>query len=190
MTQHSDAACGEDRIRAILDVAEQASERAIEAIDHALEDHPSDPRLHFLRGSLLIDLNRFVDAHAALTQATELAPEFHLARFQLGFFELTSGEADAARASWEPLKRALPPNHHLMLFVAGLESLIDDRFAECVDTLRRGIAANIENLPLNRDMQLIIDKCEELLPRHDAVGQHEPKDDISAASLLLGTRRH
>lgn len=190
MTEPTATLCDDARMQEILGQADADSMKGVRAIDKILPDYPNDPRLHFLRGSLLIGLKRFVEAHDALTRAVTIAPDFALARFQLGFFELTSGEANAALETWEPL-RALPPGHWMLSFVAGLEHLIADRFEACIAMLREGIAANTETLPLNHDMQLIIEKCEELLgdgPKADA-GEAE----VSATSLLLrstgGTRQ-
>jgi tetratricopeptide (TPR) repeat protein len=167
----------------LLAQAEGDSLQGISAIDLALVDYPLDPRLHFFKGSLLIGLKRFIEAHDALSKSIEIAPDFALARFQLGFFELTSGEADAATETWQPL-RALPAGHWMLHFVTGLEHLIADRFQACIAALQAGIAINTENLPLNRDMELIIEKCRELL----AAKVDEPTADeaeVSATSLLL-----
>jgi tetratricopeptide (TPR) repeat protein len=190
MMQGPGPQCDEDRLQAVLALAAQDTQLGIGEAERALADFPDDPRLHFLRGSLLIEQRRFVEAHAALSRAVALAPDFHLARFQLGFFELTSGEPDAARASWQPLRQALPPGHFLARFVAGLEALLADRFADCIAALREGISANAENPPLNRDMELIVEKCEELLRDRRADDGEDGPGAISAASLLLGSRRH
>ena len=176
--------CDDGRMQAILAAADGDSSKGVAAVDVALADYPYDPRLHFLKGSLLIGLKRFVEAHDALSRAVEIAPDFALARFQLGFFELTSGEAEAAVQTWRPL-HGLAPEHWMLSFVIGLEHLIADRFAECIAALRAGIAANNENLPLNHDMQLIIAKCEELIAENAADAGGEGQADVSATSLLL-----
>ena len=51
--------------------------------------------------------------------AVALAPDFLIARYQLGFFELTSGEVDNALATWGPLLR-LPEDNYLRQFVEGM----------------------------------------------------------------------
>ncbi|HEX4695786.1 hypothetical protein [Sphingomonas sp.] len=148
-------------------------------VDRALADFPADPRLHFLRGSLLAGIGRPIEALASLKAAVDLAPDFAIARFQLGFFQLTSGEAADALSTWGPLA-LLPEGHYLRTFVGGLTYLIRDEFPQAIEQLRLGIAANEENPPLNRDMQLIIDRVGE-------IGSDAGTDEtMSATSLLLG----
>ncbi|MFD1034611.1 tetratricopeptide repeat protein [Sphingomonas hankookensis] len=146
-------------------------------IDDLLTTYPDDARLHFLRASLLVG-SRPIEAHAAFSRAVAIAPDFAIARFQLGFFELTSGEGARAIATWAPLLD-LPEGHYLHRFVTGLTHLIHDRFADAVATLRDGIAANTETPPLNGDMQLLIAECEAQMGEPVAVGE------TSATSFLL-----
>ncbi|MBY8825569.1 hypothetical protein [Sphingomonas colocasiae] len=182
----TDSLCAEDALQDIILTAQADSARAVDKIDQLLQKHPGDARLHFLKGSLLVELKRHFEAHRAMSQAIAIAPDFEIARFQLGFFELTSGEADRAIETWRPLKD-LPIEHYLRRFVVGLEHLIDDRFEQCVTELGAGIAANTENLPLNRDMELIIARCAEILtPNADAT--QKESDVVSATSFLLGSK--
>ena len=69
-----------------------------------IAEHPQDGRLRFLQGALLADQRQYGEAATAMRRAVELAPDFVLARFQLGFLELTSGQATAALAAWGPLQ--------------------------------------------------------------------------------------
>jgi tetratricopeptide (TPR) repeat protein len=175
--------CAEDALQNVVAVAQADSSRGVELIDQLLTDYPDDPRLHFVRGSLLVELKRHIEAYSAMSRAVEIAPGFEIARFQLGLFELTSGEADRAISTWVPLKE-LPPQHYLNLFVRGLEHLIADRFEQCIAALRAGIASNAENQPLNRDMELIIDRCDEIIASTSRSTPDEG-DAVSATSLLL-----
>ena len=116
-------------------------------------------------------------------RAVDLAPEFAIARFQLGFFLLTSGEPAEALSVWGPLAM-LPKENYLRMFVAGLTHLIRDEFDETIRNLEQGIAANPENPPLNRDMQLIIDQVRTLQADKAAAGPGAD-DSVSATSFLL-----
>lgn len=188
MTESSKAQCGDAQIQDILEISASDTLAGIAAIDEALKAFPVDARLHFLKGSMLIGEKRFIAAHAALSEAVRLNPEFTLARFQLGFFELTSGEADTARATWRPLHE-LPQDNYIKSFVDGLEYLIADQFDACIAALGAGIAQNAENPPLNNDMQLIISRCEELLGQGAGSRPAVDDQDVSATSFLLGTAR-
>jgi tetratricopeptide (TPR) repeat protein len=178
--------CDDGRMQVVLTAAEADAADGFAAVEGLLREYPCDHRLHFLKGSLLIGLKRFIAAHRALSQALEIAPDYHLARFQLGLFELTSGEADTALQTWQPLD-ALPSAHWMRLFVDGLRHLAEDRFPECIASLRAGIAANDENLPLNADMQLIVAECERLRgAEEDGANDVADGAEMSATSFLLG----
>jgi tetratricopeptide (TPR) repeat protein len=172
--------CSDEEMVQLLQAMQSDAADELMLAERLIDAYPEDARLHFLRGSLLAGSGRPIEAHASLSRAVALAPEFALARFQLGFFELTSGEAARALATWEPL-HTLPADHYLAHFVTGLRHLIADRFAETIAALEAGIAVNEENLPLNRDMQLIIDECTGLAERKPT----EPVEEASATSFLL-----
>ncbi len=167
-----------------MEAIQQGADDELSRTDRLLVEYPADPRLHFLRGSLLAGMGRPIEALPPLRKAVELAPDFAIARFQLGFFLLTSGEPAEALSVWGPLAM-LPKEHYLRMFVGGLTHLIRDEFDETIRQLEQGIAANEENLPLNRDMQLIIDQVRGLL-ENKATGAAEGDDSVSATSFLLG----
>lgn len=156
----------------------------VAAVERVLTRWPDDPRLLFMKGSLLASSGRAVEAHGTLKQAVTLDPEFAIARFQLGLFELTSGDAGAALSTLGPLFR-LSQDHPLRRFVEGLTHMIRDEFDEAITQLERGVALNQENQPLNHDMMLLADQCRRL------IGGKPPSDGASspassATSLILG----
>ncbi len=160
----------------------------VEALDQILAQYPDDPRLHFMRGSVLAGMSEHNKAHAALSRAVEIAPEYAIARYQLGFFELTSGEADRALSTWGPLLKA-PKDNYLRVFVEGMVHVIRDEFPEAIATFERGIKLNDENPPMNGDIELLM---RELKKKMDDTGKGGSDDDgdgseaTSATSLLLG----
>jgi tetratricopeptide (TPR) repeat protein len=176
MPQFADDATMEELARA---VAEAPAEQ-IGRLDTLLLAYPDDARLHFLRGSILIGEKRLIEAHQSLSRAVALAPDFAIARFQLGFFQLTSGEADDALETWGRLDR-LPDNHYLRKFVDGLRCLIRDDFEGAIEALSKGVALNTENPPLSRDMTLIIARCRDHLTRPGG----EDADAVSETALIL-----
>lgn len=144
--------------------------------------YPDDPRLHFLSGSILAGKNRPIEAHRAMSRAVELAPGFTLARYQLGFFELTSGEAERALSTWGPLL-ALAPDDYLRVFAEGMIHLIRDEFDAAIERFEAGVALNRDNEPMNRDIRLLIAECRKL---QEQGGDAGGDDEMSATALLLG----
>lgn len=144
--------------------------------------YPEDPRLHFMLGSILAGRGRAIEAHKAMRRALEIAPSFALARYQLGFFELTSGEPERALSTWGPLLAA-PRDNYLRIFVEGMTHLIRDEFAGAIERFEAGIARNQDNRPMNDDIRLLIAECRSLLQRSEA---GDGDEELSATSLLLG----
>jgi tetratricopeptide (TPR) repeat protein len=174
--------CDDEKLNELRAALESGTKDDLERTDFLLAEFPDDGRLHFLRGSILVGIGRPIEALPALRKAVELAPDLVIARFQLGFFLLTSGDAAEALSVWGPLA-LLPADHYLRLFVGGLTHLIRDEFDETVRLLREGIEANSENPPLNRDMALIISDVERL---NFSPSVEPGPEDVSATSLLLG----
>jgi len=166
--------CPQDALETALRTLSDSDD--VSAIDVLLASYPSDPRLHFLKGSVLAGTRHYDEARQAIGRAVELAPEYDIARFQLGFLAFTSGEPLVATGVWEPLLER-PAEYALRLFAEGLMRLTSDDVAGCVETLRLGMASNTEYPPLNRDMQLLID---ELVRQQPA-----PDEPSSATDQLL-----
>jgi len=173
--------CDDQTLQDLVTAIQSGANDEIERTDRLLVEYPDDGRLHFLRGSLLAGIGRSIEALSALRKAVELAPDMSIARFQLGFFLLTSGDPEEALSVWGPLA-LLPDDHYLRLFVGGLTHLIRDEFGDAVRLLEEGIGANQENPALNGDMGLIIEQVGKL----SAKAQGDSADDVSATSVLLG----
>lgn len=171
--------CDEDNLRTLISAMKSDPASQLGRIDELLQRFPDDARLHLMLGSVLVGQGRLIEAHRSLSEAVAIAPDFAIARFQLGFFQLTSGEAANALDTWGRLDQ-LPDGHYLRAFVDGLRCLIRDDFAGVIGHLREGIGLNDENPPLNQDMQLIIDRCTPLL---NASG--EESEASSETSFIL-----
>lgn len=149
--------CPEDKVAALIATVGKNEPRGMRDLDGLLQDYPRDPRLHFLKGSLMAGRQDYAAARASMRHAVDLAPDYAIARFQLGFLLLTSGEPHAAQEAWGPL-HALAADNYLRIFVLGLCHLIRDEFDDTIRMLKDGIARNRENPAMNRDMQLIIEE--------------------------------
>jgi hypothetical protein len=175
------AQCPPEELAEAMAAAQVDDEAGLEAVEGLIEAYGLDPRLHFLRGSILAGLKRYDEGRLAMAVAVDLAPGFAIARFQLGFLALTSGDAETALAVWAPLGE-LPADHPLRLFATGLEHLIRDEFEPCIARLREGMALNTDLPPVNHDMQLIIERLLQTQAELAAVGEPEV---VSARHLLL-----
>ncbi|NIJ36952.1 tetratricopeptide (TPR) repeat protein [Sphingopyxis panaciterrae] len=174
--------CSDQDLAALVEDIRGDDSGDLDKIDRELRLFPEDPRLHFLRGSTLAGKQRAIEAHQALQKAVELAPDYTLARYQLGFFELTSGEADRALSTWGPLLQ-LPIGNYLRRFVEGLTHLIRDEFGPAIEQFEAGMALNGDNPPMNHDIGLLLAECRK------ALGGGAPQngdDGESATSFLLG----
>lgn len=176
--------CGDADLQELMEAMQSDEHDEIARADRLISAFPEDPRLHFLRGSILASIGRPIEALSSLKKAVALAPDFAIARFQLGFFQLTSGEAADALSTWGPIA-LLPDGHYLRFFVGGLTHLIRDEFDDCVTRLNEGIAVNDENPALNRDMQLIIDQVGEIKRANARDDAGEEAGTTSATSFLL-----
>jgi hypothetical protein len=130
-----------------------------------------------------------------------------LARYQYGFFLLTSGEVARALEVWGPLDR-LPDGDYLRSVLEGMRCLVRDDFAGVRNHFQIAISRNKENEPLNNDLRLLLQRIDQTIQpvnqsAYDAALQvtgdlespqpaAEP-EAMSEASLLLqrfGTKLH
>lgn len=149
--------CPESRIEAIADQVATDEIAGLASLEKLIVEYPEDARLYFLRGSIWAGQGLIDKARDSMAQALEISPGYDIARFQLGFLELTSADPVAAQRTWAQL-RAYPTDHFLRLFVEGLVCLIDDDFVQTAALLRQGMAMNDAIPQMNADMQLIIDQ--------------------------------
>jgi len=180
MVQHADLQeCPADLMSGLIETATRDEAAGLARLDDLLEAYGGDPRLHFLRGSLLAAAKAYGEAREAMQRAVDIAPGYGVARFQLGLLELSSGDAAAAMATLQPLE-SLPPDNPLRLFALGLARLVVDDFVAAIQLLKEGMARNTEIPAMNRDMQLIVDEA--LAKLSEAGPDAEP---VSSAHLLL-----
>jgi tetratricopeptide (TPR) repeat protein len=175
--------CPDHALQSVVATVQQNDEAGLAAIDSLLLTYPYDPRLLFLKGSILSGLQRYEEGKDAMRGAVEIAPDFHLARFQLGFLELTSGLPTAAAETWEPFAQ-LDDVAPFRLLSAGLNCLARDEYAEADRLLRHGMALNEENPLINGDMQLLLDEIADKIPQDTVPGDGAPTS-VSAVHQML-----
>lgn len=174
--------CPEDTIQSVVAILQRSDDAGLIEIDRLLGAYASDPRLHFLKGSILAGVQRYDEGRAAMRAAIEIAPDFHLARFQLGFLEFTSGMPDEAAATWSSFE-GLEDGAAFRLLSEGLCSLARDEFVAADRLLRLGIAANSDHPLINDDMQLILDEIAQR--RGPETHEDQAPDAASATHQML-----
>lgn len=157
MSEATAQLCPDGPLAEAVQILQASDEQGLAKIAVLLSQYPADPRLHFLQGSVHAGQQRYEEGRQAMRHAIAIAPGYELARFQLGFLELTSGLATEAIDTWLPFAD-LPAESPFRLLSAGLGCLARDDFEECDRLLRLGIAANNEHPLINGDMQLILDE--------------------------------
>ncbi len=149
----------------------------LQQIKSAVASDPGNAELRYLLGAELAQQRDYDGAVVEMNTALAIDPNLHFARLQLGLLYLTMARPAESVAIWAPLEQ-LDDGAALKSFKRGLEALIRDEFAACIEHLQRGIQLNTQNAPLNRDMNLVIDRV-----RESTAGAPEPvTPPIQAAS--------
>jgi tetratricopeptide (TPR) repeat protein len=185
---------------------------AIACFEQASAVRPAAGLPQFLLGAEFAALGEMTRAEAAFANATRLAPEFPMARYQLGLLQFSSGRAALAVLTWEPLLQ-LPATDPLPYFVRGFCALANDEFPAALRYFEEGLPLNTSNPPLSGDIAKVMDGIRALVsggastrdggaagggrphderaesgPR-DAEDVQEPEDATSAAHVLLSNYR-
>lgn len=134
-------------------------DEAIAALRDAAATRVRDPRPAFLIAAEYAGRGDADRAEAYYLIALDRAPDLAIARFQLGLLQMTTGRPATASVTWSPLDD-LAEDAPLRLFKDGLAFLAEGELAKATELLIRGISNNVENGPLNRDMQHIVSAIE------------------------------
>lgn len=161
-------------------------ETAIRLLRAAAAEDASSGLVQFLLAAELAQAGAIGEAEAAYANAVLLAPQFHIARFQLGLLQFTSGRAAIALLTWQPLL-ALDDNDPLPHFVRAFAALAGDHFTQALEAFTAGIARNTANEPLNADMRKVMAGIEDLLRQQ---GNAESAEAQPAADEEAGAGAH
>jgi len=139
-------------------------EAALALFARAGEADPASPLPHFLIASEQASAGDFAAAELAFASALLLAPDFALARYQLGLLQFSSQRAPVALLTWQPLF-ALPEHEALLHFVRGFAALAQDAFGESLAHFRRGLDCTPANPALCSDILQVVQAVERLEQR-------------------------
>jgi tetratricopeptide (TPR) repeat protein len=162
------------------------SARALQCFRAASEAAPAAGEPHFLIGAELAQAGDVEAAAEAFSAAVLLAPDFDMARFQLGLLQFISDRVAAAMLTWQRLFD-LPDQaarHHI---VRGFAALAADDFEQAAELLEAGMALNRSNDPLNADLRMVLQR---IAQRRQEAGQtpaapavaSAPEEEAAAAS--------
>jgi tetratricopeptide (TPR) repeat protein len=148
--------------RTFLDAGIAASQgndstRALGLFAQASEALPGWALPHFLSGSEYAALGQWEKAEAELANAVLLAPDLHLARYQLGLLQFSTGRAAVALVTWERLA-GNPEEPSLSAFVRGFAALAQDAFPEALASFERGLAEPRVNPAVAGDIRKVVQK--------------------------------
>ena len=154
-------------------------ESAMALFQRASEADPASALPHFLLASEQASAGDFARAELAFAKALLLAPDFALARYQLGLLQFSSARAPVALLTWQPLF-ALPEEEALLHFVRGFSALAQEGPGESLAHFRRGLACTPANPALCADILQVVEAVERL-----AAGTPPASEEAPASHVLL-----
>ncbi len=145
---------------------------ALQLLLQARSKDPESALACFLLAGHLAQERRYAEAEEQYANAILLAPEMHIARYELGTLQFTSNRSAAAMLTWQSLL-TLPEDYYLKQFVLGYAALAIDHFAEALTCFESGIAANSENEALNGNIRLLTERIRTVLNAAEQLSQLE-----------------
>lgn len=133
-------------------------------------------------------------AEAQFEAALSCDPDFRIARYQLGLLRLSSGRAEAAMQTWQPLLQAAGDDPYRQ-FVEGFRHLSEDRFVQALEAFEKGLATPVDNAAVWWDIRQVVEAVGVLGKTATAGGQGAGVDDsgspdsVTAHVLLANYRR-
>ncbi|MBE7366672.1 hypothetical protein [Ramlibacter pallidus] len=143
--------------------ASQAGRReaALDLFARAGAADPSSGVPHFLIASEHAGAGDLPAAEQAYAQAVLLAPQFSLARYQLGLLQFSTQRVPSALRTWEPLL-ALPDDDALPHFVRGFAALAQDALDDALRHFRAGLSLGTDSATLRGDVLQMVAAVERL----------------------------
>lgn len=157
-------------------------QQALRLLMRATEVAPGWALPHFLLGSELAAQGQMPAAEAALAQAVLIDPAMHLARYQLGLLQFSSGRATAALVTWQPLSlqeglQGLPA------FVRGFAAMAHDAFDEAHGHFCAGLEDPEVNAAVAGDIRKVLTELDTLSqPRQAAQPELNPTGHVLVAA--------
>ncbi|WP_163834363.1 tetratricopeptide repeat protein [Spartinivicinus ruber] len=133
-------------------------EQAIRLFKQYLMQSP-DGKGYLLLAAEHAEIGLYQRAIAEMKQAITLDSSLWIAHFQLSLLYLIEQDIAQASTIWQQLMLSDAPQY-FHYFAEGLLLIHQDQLAEGIGKLKQGIELNNENLPLNNDINNIIQEVE------------------------------
>lgn len=161
------------------------SAQALGCFQRARTEDPSSGLPPFLLGTEFAALGEYDKAESAFADAVRLAPDFSIARYQLGLLQFSSGRASVGLLTWQALL-SLPDSDPLPHFVRGFNELAQDQFIEALAHYELGLQRNSSNPALSQDVEKVMTGIRELLAKASGVSPSEgDTQDVNASAHVL-----
>lgn len=160
-------------------------EAALALFAQAAEADPGSPLPPFLIASEQASAGQFAEAELSFAASLLLAPDFALARYQLGLLQFSSKRAPVALLTWQPLF-ALSEQESLLHFVRGFAALAQDAFDESLVHFRRGLECTPANPALCADIVQVIDAVQRLQSPPPADPEETPGTHVLLSAYSRG----
>lgn len=155
---------------ATLDSRQGKHDQAILKLKACVEMEPDNAWGYHLLAAEHAEIGMTDAAIAEMATATRLDPASAIARFQLGLLHATQGDIANARQAWAPLD-TMPGSAHLAAFRNAVLALMEQRIAEALRELERGLSLNFENAGLRKDMMALLRRLSAQKAPADAASQ-------------------
>ena len=122
----------------------------------SLEDFPESAHLHFMNGALHAQIEDYQTALINYQTALNLAPDYHIARFQLGLLLATLEQKTECMAIMRPLSQL--NDHYLGQFAVAIMALLENALPQAIAALNEGLRINHEIPSLSNDMRALLQR--------------------------------
>jgi tetratricopeptide (TPR) repeat protein len=175
---HPDKLSSSSTLNQALQASAQGDSAAATALFlQAIAEQPDSGAAHFLLGSEYAALGDISRAEQHISTALLLAPQWHVARYQLGLLQFSDGRAPAALLTWQPLL-GLEDTSPLPHWVQGFMALAHDDFEAARTLFEAGLQRNADNAAMSADIHRI-------LAAMPVPGQPEEPADNNVSHVLL-----
>lgn len=145
--------------RGLAASVDQRPAAALAHYAHASALAPASGVPHLLMGAEHACRGDLALAEAAYEVALRLAPDLHLARYQLGLLQFGAQRTAAALATWQPLF-ALCASQPLGHFARGFAALVEDDHAGALRHFRRGLALSRDEVAAALGVGTVVEAIE------------------------------